>query len=66
MTAPLDAYISVVARDCYREMARRFPGEPNAIICGRHDGYLIIVAKGHIARELEKTLNAKIDPKEKP
>lgn len=64
MTAPTEAYIAVVARECHREMIKRFGPMSTAIICGRHNNYLIVVARGDVADHLEQSLNQQITKEE--
>ncbi len=68
MTAPIEAYVSLLARDCCRKLLQEFGpqewtthGSESGIVCARHGSYLVIVATGPIARELEDRLNEKLE-----
>lgn len=57
MTAPIEAYVSVAARDAYREMQRRKEegrAQESDVVAMRVRGVLVVVARGPIAEGLVK------------
>lgn len=54
MTVPIEAYVSVIARELViaAKGAKPTP-EGNVVACSEARGWFVLVAKGPIARELE-------------
>ena len=66
MTAPTEADVSRIARDCYREIKEDCAESYNTIVCRRHGDYLVMVARGPIVFELERKMNELLEPHKKP
>ncbi len=62
MTAPIEAYVSILARDCVLKLKEEIKRGESGIVCARRGSYLVVVATGPIARELEDRLNEKLEP----